>query len=203
MIFNETVLKKLMKAAYRSGGLLAGNRDGEIILAGPWWAVGIDEEYISNKTKAALVELIGVLPEQGDLYRCTDSGNQFEVPSTAVRWLTDARTADYSQPLKRTDVLIDRTLEGLIRLFQSQEETIAVKEVIVDLLDGSPGENEDSYIQGPCRRSGDSAVLFWRTRECTLAALRHEMIQKDHEVSGKYTNAEKLYQKLQRLELTS
>ena len=203
MIFNETVLKKLMKAAHRSSGLLAGNRDGEIILAGPWWAVGMDEEYISNKTKAALVELIGMLPEQGDLYRCKNDVNQFEVPGAVAAWLIEARTADYSQALKKTDVLVDRTTEGMIRLYQSKEETIAVREVIVDLLDGTPGEDEDPYIQGPCRRSGDSSVLFWRTRECTLVALRYEMIEKDHEASGTYTDTEKLYQKLQKLDLIS
>lgn len=203
MIFNEAVLKKLMKTSYKSGGLLAGNRDGEIILAGGWWAVGIDEESISNKAKAALVELIGLLPERGDLYRCTSSGNQYEVPGVAVNLLKEAREANYFQTLEKTNVLIDRIPDGLVRLYQSEGETFAVQEIVVDLLDGVPSEGEDYCILGPRRRSDTSDVLFWRTEECTLTALRYNMIHPDHEASGNYTVTERLYQKLQRIDLTS
>ncbi len=56
-------LKKALKAALKMSGLTVGNADGFYVVAAAEWGVYVDQNYASNKFKAAIMELVGDLPE--------------------------------------------------------------------------------------------------------------------------------------------
>lgn len=71
MFLKTGELKKAMKSALKSRGLTVGNTDGQYLVYCDSWGVCVDAVYASNKFKAAIMELIGGLPEDGECYRCS------------------------------------------------------------------------------------------------------------------------------------
>lgn len=69
MFLNLTEVKKLMKHAYKNSGLVVGCQRGLIAAnSAGTWGFRVDERHIPKKLKAAVVELIGDLPEEGEIY---------------------------------------------------------------------------------------------------------------------------------------
>lgn len=69
MFLKTGELKKIMKAALKSGGLYVGNMNGRYLVHANTWGLSTDILYASNKFKAALMELIGDIPESGEYYK--------------------------------------------------------------------------------------------------------------------------------------
>ena len=121
MVLNEGVLKKVIKSAYNIGHLHMGKRDGKYILAGTWWFIEINESNLSNKIKAAIMELTGLLPERGEFYECSKEDIQMEFPDVAVGVLDKA--AEFLMPIewKKTKILIEKA-SYITRIYQHPEK---------------------------------------------------------------------------------
>lgn len=81
MFLNITGLKKYLKAAYKGSGLIVGNLDREMVImnAAGTWGIQIDTIFVPNKLKGALAELIGDLPEEGEIYTYRPEDTQKEL----------------------------------------------------------------------------------------------------------------------------
>ena len=77
MFVKLSILKKLMKQAYKSGLTLA-NSGERILIAGRYWEMDIRKEEMPKELLTAVIELVGELPEPGKRYSCTKDGNQQE-----------------------------------------------------------------------------------------------------------------------------
>ena len=187
MIFNNTVLKKMMKSAYKGAGLLVASDGANIIIGGTYWRVSIQEDYFPKKAKAALVELIGQLPQAGESYRCTSSGNQMEMPGEELKDLIES--LNYQKEYRKADMLIDCMYR--IRPYQSDDETIFLNEIFDDLLDGQPEDYEDNKIKGPFKREGEHRVFF-ETETCILEAWEVRPIPEQHNPEGYYKALEQM-----------
>lgn len=69
MFLKTGELKKMMKSALKSGGLYVGNMNGRYLVHADTWGLNTEILYASNKFKAALMELIGDIPESGEYYK--------------------------------------------------------------------------------------------------------------------------------------
>ncbi|MBQ0113856.1 MAG: hypothetical protein KBT03_12060 [Bacteroidales bacterium] len=78
MFLNPNVLKKLMKAAYKEGMIVARDED-RIYLAGSYWEAEIKKDFIPKETMGDIISLVGELPEDGKRFRASKEGNQYEV----------------------------------------------------------------------------------------------------------------------------
>ena len=63
MFLKISELKKALKSALKMSGLTVGNTDGCYVVAAADWGLYVSQEYASNKFKAAIMELVGDLPE--------------------------------------------------------------------------------------------------------------------------------------------
>lgn len=169
MIFNTAVLKKMMKTAYKGNGLLVAKNYGRIILGGSYWRLQIYEDYFPNKAKASLVELIGTLPLNGETFRCTSDGNQHELPKDDLEKLIEDMT--WNEPYVKSKLIIE-TINGDIRPYQNKKgDTIFLNEVFASLVDGKEAEdNEDPYINGPCKHNVEDSRVFFMSDTCILEA---------------------------------
>ena len=164
MIFNEKVLKKLMKTAYQGAGLLVANKEGRYILEGGWWRISMSEWVFSKKGKSAVVELIGQIPQAGESFRCTAGGNQMELPE--MEDLDEIiNELNFNDIYNKTEVMIEHN-GVLIRILQNEKRDICcINELIVDLLTGKAEPGEGEYVDGAVLR-GD--CLYWASDECSL-----------------------------------
>ena len=80
MFLKINTFKRLIKKAWKGMGLTVGN-DGEgIYLVGGHWSIWLARIEMTNKAKAAIIELTGGLPSEGTAYRAWEGeGVQFEM----------------------------------------------------------------------------------------------------------------------------
>ena len=71
MFLKTAELKKLMKDALKRSGMVVGYVNQHYLVYTNTWGAYIDDLHASNKFKAAIMELVGDLPEQGECYRYT------------------------------------------------------------------------------------------------------------------------------------
>lgn len=71
MFLKTAGLKKIMKASLKRHGLVVGTVEGHYLVYTDNWGVYIEMEYASNKFKAAIMEIIGDIPEEGECYLYT------------------------------------------------------------------------------------------------------------------------------------
>lgn len=93
MFLKTGILKKSMKAALKGRGLTVGNVRGCYLVYSGGWGVYIENIYASNKFKAAVMELIGDIPGDGECYRYSLSPEKeilqdhiAEVPDPFEEW---------------------------------------------------------------------------------------------------------------------
>lgn len=71
MFLKTAELKKIMKAGLKRQGLIVGTINGHYLVYTDRWGVYLGVEYASNKFKAAIMEIIGDIPEDGECYLYT------------------------------------------------------------------------------------------------------------------------------------
>ena len=70
MFLKISEFKKAMKSTLKtSGGLVIGNVKGHFLVHASLWGVWVESIYATSKFKAAIVELIGDMPEEETCYR--------------------------------------------------------------------------------------------------------------------------------------
>lgn len=70
MFLKISEFKKAMKSALKtSGGLVIGNVKGHFLVHTRLWGVWVESIYATSKFKAAIVELIGDMPEEETCYK--------------------------------------------------------------------------------------------------------------------------------------
>lgn len=199
MIFNITVLKRLMKTAYNGAGLLVANYNGTIILGGSYWRLQVYENYFPKKAKASLVELIGQLPMMGESFRCTKDGNQMELPGEDLGEV--ANEIDWSNPYEKTKVLLESTLR-YVRPYQNKKtDTIFLNEVFSQLLTGDTEPGESCSINGPCKRNeSEYNRVFFSSDTCILEA--YTIVPKaEHGMDPKTSQLERTMSEFANMEL--
>lgn len=94
MFLKTGEMKKIMKSSLKKHGLIVGNIKGRYLVYSDCWGAAVEHKYASNKFKAAIMELIGDLPEEGECYEYTidadkDLQQQFYVgyPDPYVNWM--------------------------------------------------------------------------------------------------------------------
>lgn len=68
MFIKTAGLKKLMKAAIKGSGVVVGYVNNTYLVYTNYWGVSTPDVYASNKFKAAVIELIGDFPNEGECY---------------------------------------------------------------------------------------------------------------------------------------
>ncbi|WP_074664508.1 hypothetical protein [Enterocloster clostridioformis] len=84
MFLKTGELKKIMKASLKKHGLIVGNVDDHCLVYSDCWGVYVEHQYASNKFKAAIMELIGDLPEPGECYHYTIGADKELVQEAAI-----------------------------------------------------------------------------------------------------------------------
>jgi len=93
MFLKTAELKKIMKAGLKRQGLIVGTVEGHYLVYTDSWGVYLGVEYASNKFKAAIMEIIGDIPEAWECYRYTINSEKdiqqekvFDYPDPYENW---------------------------------------------------------------------------------------------------------------------
>lgn len=169
MFYNLRAVKRLMKAAYKGNGLIVGlSKEGWFYTSGKWWTICQDLKYTPKEFKAAVIELCGDLPAEGEAYEAR-KGEQNQMVMDMERYFVIPRKykdiSDYGIEYKITPIMLeisDKTIRlidaktGVYPLRTVREE--AVRVIDEDAIDHGSGETD---ILGPFITDARHRGLVW------------------------------------------
>lgn len=167
MIVNTEIFKKLMREAYTGSGLHVKHKDGMLHIWGNCWCVRVKDEFFTKKEKAALIELIGDIPEEGTI-RAHSKEELMPQPNNNFE---DFMQMDPKTKYWKTNIMITEGEFGEeCRLLVSDKEAIVpVLRRYVDLVDEEAVTKDDSTIIGPYQVEGSSWLMCWRNNTTAVA----------------------------------
>lgn len=78
MFINEKILIRLMKKAQKGTGVYIGRWNGWYVISGSYWIARIAAGCLPRPIAAAMVELSGSIPEEGEAWTADKEKNQLE-----------------------------------------------------------------------------------------------------------------------------
>ncbi len=161
MFLKFNLWKKLLKEAWKGGGLWVGRREDSYYISDGWWIMKILKESMSNKEKAAMIELIGEFPEEGQSFKALEKeGNQYEVGR--MEGLEEIIDRKYPHDYQETR-LIYQLGRKYCRVFQedTSDTCILMNNVISELIDAkSIDPMDETPPEGPYGIPG-VCILVW------------------------------------------
>ena len=172
MFLSPSVLNSLMKKAYKEGLVVARTEDAKgndwLYLAGSYWEVSINRDFIPKKTMGDLITLIGELPRPGERFKATKEEKQIEIEMTME--VNDEGFG--TDTLTITDVILIGTSGTVQRLLQDEltGQIYPVNNVFIsiirnDMVDKDKGEYE---VVEPFFNPYKG--ILWKNNVCKLRA---------------------------------
>lgn len=164
MFLKTGELKKIMKASLKKHGLIVGNIDNHYLVYSDNWGVYVEHPYATNKFKAAIMELIGDLPEPYECYIYTIGADKEIIQESVL---------DYPNPYERWKEAKNFAVITPLSLFSWPHEYIVYQEkkglrfLIADraltMAAISPSELDTTSESMPDRPSLlDGCVLYFK-----------------------------------------
>ena len=170
-------LKKMLKEAYTGVGLCVARRGDSVLFSGSNWVIATEKESMDKKQLAAVIELAGELPENGEAFKATKEENQYEIGG--VRWDMIDRTEDREEEEKLTvtEVVLERYPGGKpMRVLQAADGRVEVLgDRFVKAIDPmSMNLDYECEVQGPFINRKFPKQVYWKSEAATLTALLYD-----------------------------
>ncbi|MEG1742306.1 MAG: hypothetical protein RR237_05455 [Acetivibrio sp.] len=176
MFITIKAFRALIKGAYQGAGLTVGKRGDRLLFCGGYWGIELDRKVLPKKALAAVIELTGEMPKDGELFKITKEGGiQYEIPETY--WMITQQATKAEVKYNVTNVLIEANGK-MYRVLQTKgNETELIKESFIEAIDPSEMEfAHETNLEGPVADSGGRKNVYWKSEACTLTAF---MMQKE------------------------
>ena len=172
MFIKMKIFKGLIKRAYTGAGLIVGHLGEGILLADNHWVIWLEKECIPKKALAAIIELTGEIPEQGQVFRSTSAGNQIAIPENET-WNINKHWEDTKVKYTVSNIQYRASEQTTYRMLQEQNtrEVKMINNIFVDGIDENEIDREiETRPKGPRAIDANSQVVYWKNEVCTLAA---------------------------------
>lgn len=180
MFLTTSGFKRLLKRAYSGAGLSIGNTGAGIYLSGGYWTIFVKKGEIPRKKLAAIIELVGELPEPGTGYRITKGNQQYELTwNELYNALDNARSCECEEELETTKIIIESGKGTLQRVIQHPESgcTWIVNEEFIQMLDNKEVDEHKGHTEAYGPVAGRYPGVFWFNNAMAL----HVIERKDDE----------------------
>ena len=172
MFLSTSVLNNLMKKAYKTGLVVARTQDTQgndwLYLAGSYWEVSVNKDFIPKKTLGDIITLIGELPRPGERFKATKEGNQIEIEMP----MAINKDGFGKDTLTITDVILIGTQGTAQRLLQDEltGQIYPVNNVFISIINNAMIENERGEYSVTEPFFNSYRGILWKNNVCKLRA---------------------------------
>ena len=178
MIIKPAAFKKLLKEAWEStdGLYIEVQADKNMIIAGSWWSIEIRMADMIPKELAALIEIVGRIPGEGESIRVFPDGEE-ECLVKGIR-KPEEQYGLGSDKYKQTYILTD-TVKGCVRAYQNCKDNslIWVQEGLIKEI-GKVSIKGEGVIREP-KYYGNS--LIWKSETSFIQVYRYDVKKEELE----------------------
>lgn len=142
MFLNNTILKRLMKEAYKNANMVVAQTEERYYIGSSYWEMDVRKVFMPKQILAQLIELAGEVPKAGSAFRATKEGNLEE---DGLR--QEVKMEGFTEPIDVTDIIVIGSHGTYQRVLQAQDgKTYLVNNVFVDIADNNAvEENAGEY----------------------------------------------------------
>lgn len=171
MFLNRTAFKKMIKAAFNSGGLVAGVVYDGLVLSNGYWVTYTETGSVPNWVKAAVMEYTGELPKAGTIFKAAKNEPiQYEIAENPYYNLPGC-FAKAKYPFTDTGITVT-TNTNKFRLMQQRDSgIICLQEGLASVIDLRELGDENAPM-GPSSVNPGGDILIWRNEASAYAACR-------------------------------
>lgn len=171
MFLNTAKFKKQIKKAWEGLGVHITRYDDETyIIDTSWWYLQVKKDYFTKENMAAVVSIVGPLPEKGHavLYK---KGEDPQEEIIGVRWDDMELELDKSDRDYKCTNVVFRTQGSLVEVLQHRNslEHILVPAQFIEMIDMSKCENDEEMYSPYGYSNHDLNKIFWASDRMILA----------------------------------
>lgn len=161
-----------MKKAYKTGLVVARTQDAQgndwLYLAGSYWEVSVNKDFIPKKTLGDIITLIGELPKPGERFKATKEGNQIEIEMP----MAINEEGFGTDTLTITDVILIGTQGTAQRLLQDEltGQIYPINNVFISIINNAMIENERGEYSVAEPFFNPIRGILWKNNVCKLRA---------------------------------
>lgn len=182
MFLNAAVFKSMINRAWKGAGLTVGKDEEEFFIEGGYWIVRVKADKLPNKEKAALIECVGEMPAEGEVFKSIKGvGNQFEIPFNDS-WNIGRQWELAEIEVQKTGIMIQQK-DIMCRILQEESgKCILINEMFNKLIDSKAiNFQEEEEPEGPRAITSGGTVVYWKNQTTVLAACTRVPDEKNYE----------------------
>lgn len=163
MFITTQGFKRLIKQAYKTRDLHIANDGLGYTIAGGYWRIWIKHDWIPKKELAAIIELTGELPAEGQAFTACEDGNQYEIKFPDER--NDMAIAlECKMTLEITPLVLRYATGQQARVLQRADtrEITLINDQFTDMISNKAidyGKGESS-VQGPFIHHREYGIFY-------------------------------------------
>lgn len=172
MFLKTAGFKKIIKEAYKGVGLKIGNTGSGIYLSGGYWVIWVRKGHIPKEKLAAIIELIGELPEAGIAFSVTSDGQQYELQwNDLYSAMENATNCDCEMDI--TKIMIENKHGTVTRVLQRPGigAICMINEKFISMIDNGAVDDRNGHTQAEGPLCGPYPGVFWMNNVMALHVL--------------------------------
>ena len=186
MFITTQGFKKLIKQAYKTRDLHIANDGVGYTIAGGYWRIWIKHDWIPKKELAAIIELTGELPAEGQAFTACEDGNQYEIKFPDERNAM-AIALECEMTLEITPIVLRYKTGQQARILQRADtgEITLINDQFADMISNKAVDYDkgESPVEGPFLHPRTRGIFYrsdtmamWimpRTDDKNIELLKH------------------------------
>lgn len=183
MFINTGKFKKMITNAWKLHHFIVGCVEGKYFFSDGACIISVYRDMLPNKEKAAVIELIGELPEEGQVMKTgKDMPSQYMV-------MTDMWDVEKTFEKCQCSMTVTRSLyQGSLstyRVIQNRKDQkcFFVDNYFIDLFDRGAWTEDDFEPEGPKTLNDSPGTLYWRNETMTFAVYPISVPEDNEELS--------------------
>lgn len=163
MFITTQGFKKLIKRAYKTRDLHIANDGLGYTIAGGYWRIWIKHDWIPKKELAAVIELTGELPAEGQAFTAYEEGNQYEIEfpneTSAIALALECKTM-----LEITPLVLRYATGQQARVLQRADtrEIMLINDQFTDMITNKAIDHDkgESPVDGPFIHPREYGIFY-------------------------------------------
>ena len=173
MFLKTSIFRKLCKEAWRGGGLFLHCENGVYIIYGRYWQVEVGVEELTNAEKAAIIELAGEMPQEGEHFKAFKSDKHSYIQQIfrdEGRFPHEPISESFRSEGVFTPITINGSLEMAVIRDKKSQDCYCVPRIVKQMITNEQ-DDTDPDPWGPVRGSN---LIAWTNNITTVITTVHD-----------------------------
>ena len=177
MFIHVRDFKRMIKQAYTGVGLCVARRGDDLLFSGSDWVIATEKESMDKKQLAAVTELTGELPGDGEAFKATKEENQYEIGEVHWDMIDRTENREEEEKLTVTPIVLERyPYRKAMRVLQAADGQVEVlDDRFTKAIDSASMNLDHEYeVQGPFVNPKFPKQVYWKSEATTLTAILYD-----------------------------